>query len=97
MAVKHRNRKITKIDIYAVDRYNLRRLTSKLTESSNPSYAATLHALICLACEQHGIDPLEDDVEDGTRDSRTYRRIQIRKRRILDVPGYARINLHPKL
>ena len=90
-----------------MDQYNLSLLTRKLTENARPSKAATLHALVCLACRQHGIDPLEEDPQDKeppvTADPLQicYKQSQHRARRreelLSRTEGNALIDLSPKL
>lgn len=107
MTVKtYRNRQFTRLDVYKVDAYNLRRLTEKITQHARPSYAATLHALLRLACQQHGIDPLEEDepmAPQSTVDStqRTFRqsqqKVRLREKRLLDIEGSTQLYLRPIL
>jgi hypothetical protein len=104
MAVKRRrNRTFIKVEIYKVDYYNLHRLTQKLTRNARPSRAATLHALLRLACQQHGIEPLEEDDPPPDRPNtdptrclyrRSQRQVGLREKQLLDTDGPTILDLH---
>ena len=110
MDYKAHNPAFVKVEIYKVDWYNLHLLTQKLTQHSKPSRSATLHALLRLACRQHGIDPLENVDEIKGREDvsglkapnpkitrRQRERSMVLERRISDVDGVTIIDLGPRL